>query len=173
MIDITSAFIIWGIITVLFAVIAIVCYHWLSNVARFEKKKKEIAIGFILCVLAVSSITFIPILFSRIDLHSFGTELYNSIESAETDANDNDVNFIVEPFVKPFAYFLAVSSPIIIKLVIFYLPILISLLIVFFIVLIILKIRDPKKIDEDEENRKHLFEYKSEILSKLNKETQR
>ena len=73
--DTSIKLIVWGVITLVSIVMAFICYRWLSNVARFENRKKEIALGMVVCVLAISSLMFMPVLFSRIDLHQTGREL--------------------------------------------------------------------------------------------------
>lgn len=165
--------IVWGTITLVAIVIAFVCYRWLSNVARFENRKKEIALGMTVCVLAVSSLMFLPVLFSRIDLHQTGIELFDQIQFAETDAIDNGSKLNIAPFIRPFAQVLAAMAYKWISILVIVVPAVISLLIILFVAQVILRIREPKRKEGEEDNRKHLFEYKSEILSKLNKDSQR
>ena len=86
--DTSIKLIVWGVITLVSIVMAFICYRWLSNVARFENRKKEIALGMVVCVLAISSLMFMPVLFSRIDLHQTGRELFDQIQFAEMDAED-------------------------------------------------------------------------------------
>lgn len=169
MIDTTNSFIAWGIITFVSAVLAFCTYMWLSNVSRFENRKKEIATGMVVCVLAVSSLMFLPVLFSRIDLHSFGEELINQIQFSQFDAEDTGKKLDIAPFVKPFSHFLAATPLKYVKLIVIGVPALFSLIIILFVILIIFKIREPKKIIGTEYNRKHLFEYNSEIVTNLNK----
>lgn len=169
MIDTTQYFIIWGIITFVFAVFAVVAYFWLSNVARFENRKKEIALGFTLCAIAVSTLMFLPLLFSRIDLHSFGKNLFDSIQFAEFDAEDIGQKIDIAPFVKPFSHFLAATPLKYIILIVIGVPAIVSALIVMFTVIILFNIREPKKSMKNEYNRKHLFEYNSQIVTDLNK----
>ena len=145
----------------------------MSNVARFENRKKEIALGMVVCVLAISSLMFMPVLFSRIDLHHIGGDLFDRIQFSEMDAEDNGTKLDIAPFVRPFAHVLAALSYKWIRILIIVVPTIVSLLIIFFVAQIILKIREPKKKEGEEDNRKHLFEYKSEVLSKLNKDSQR
>lgn len=173
MTDTSVKLIVWGVITLVSIIIAFICYRWLSNVARFENRKKEIALGMVVCVLAISSLMFMPILFSRIDLHSIGGDLFDQIQFAEIDAEDQGAKLDIAPFVIPFAHVLAVLSYKWIRILIIVVPSIVSLLIIFFVAQIILKIREPKKKEGEEDNRKHLFEYKSEVLSKLNKDSQR
>lgn len=171
--DTSIKLIVWGAITLVSIVIAFICYRWLSNVARFENRKKEIALGMVVCVLAISSLMFMPVLFSRIDLHQTGRELFDQIQFAEMDAEDNGSKLDIAPFVRPFAHVLAALSYKWISILIIVIPSIISLLIILFVAQIILKIREPKKNEGEEDNRKHLFEYKSEVLAKLNKDSQR
>lgn len=169
MIDTTNSFIVWGIITFVFAVLAFCSYMWLSNVSRFENRKKEIATGMIVCFLAVSSLMFLPVLFSRIDLHSFGEEVFNQIQTSELVSENVSKKLDIAPFVKPFSQFLAATPLKYVKLIVIGVPALVSVIIILFVILIIFKIREPKKIIGTEYNRKHLFEYNSEIVTNLNK----
>ena len=173
MTDTSVKLIVWGVITLVSIIIAFICYRWLSNVARFENRKKEIALGMVVCVLAISSLMFMPVLFSRIDLHHIGGDLFDRIQFSEMDAEDNGTKLDIAPFVRPFAHVLAALSYKWIRILIIVVPTIVSLLIIFFVAQIILKIREPKKKEGEEDNRKHLFEYKSEVLSKLNKDSQR
>lgn len=179
MIDTKNSFIIWIVITVIISVLAIGAYKWLSKAPRFENRKKEIAIGFIVCVLAVSSLMFLPILFSRIDLHEFGTNLFDSIQSMFPDEvgeiaegvgiDETELKPKIVPFVKSFSHFLSAIPLKYVRLVVIGVPTLISSLIIIFAVLILFKIREPKKVLENEYTRKHLFEYNEKIVSDLNK----
>ena len=78
--DVTNKLIIWGLITVLSIIIAFICYRWLSNVARFENRKKEIIFGMVVCVLGISSFMFMPVVFSRINLSQFCENLLEQIQ---------------------------------------------------------------------------------------------
>ena len=171
MIDTNRYFLIWGIITSIIAIVSVVTYFWLSRAARFENRKKEIGCGMFVCVLAVSSLMFLPLLFSRIDLHTIGTELFDaaSIQSAEFEANDAGSKLSIAPFVRPFAHFLAATALKYIKLIVIGIPALVSILIITFTIRIIFLIREPKKVVDGEYNRKHLFEYNPEIVTNLNK----
>lgn len=171
--DTEVKFIVWGGITLVAVIAAFLCYRWISGVARFENRKKEIAVGMIVCVLAVSSFMFLPVLFSRIDLHQSGTELFDKIQFAEMDAEDNGSKIELPPFIRPFSHVLALIPYKYIRVFTILIPAVATLLVILFVVLIILKIRDPKKKEGEDYKRKHLFEYKSEILTKLNKDSQR
>ena len=171
--DTSVKFIVWGVITLVSVVIAFFCYRWLSNVARFENRKKEIALGMAVCVLTISSLMFMPVLFSRIDLHQIGEELFEQIQFAEMDAEDNGSKLDIVPFVRPFSHVLAALSYKLTRILIIVIPSIVSLLLILFVVQIILKIREPKKKEGEGDNRKHLFEYNSEVVSKLNKSSQR
>lgn len=171
--DTEVKFIVWGVIPLLAVVAAFLCYRWISGVARFENRKKEIAAGMIVCVLAVSSFMFLPVLFSRIDLHQRSTELFDQIQFAEMSAEDNGSKIELPPFVRPFSHVLALIPYKYIRVFTILIPAVASLLVILFVVLIILKIREPKKKEGEDYKRKHLFEYKSEILTKLNKGSQR
>lgn len=173
MTDTSLKILIWSIITLIACVIAFICYRWLSNVSRFENRKKEISIGMLTCILAISSLMFLPVLFSRIDLHQSGIELSEQIQFTELETAETGSKLSLPPFIKPFANVLALLPHNWIFLLVYVVPSIASLLIVFFIAQIILKIREPKKKDGEEDNRKHLFEYNSEILTKLNKDSQR
>ena len=171
--DTEVKFIVWGAITLVAVVAAFLCYRWISGVARFENRKKEIAVGMIVCVLAVSSFMFLPVLFSRIDLHQSGTELFDKIQFAEMDAEDNGSKIELPPFIRAFSHVLALIQYKYIRVFTILIPAVAALLVILFVVLIILKIREPKKKEGEDYKRKHLFEYKSEILTKLNKDSQR
>ena len=173
MTDTSLKFLIWGIITIITCVIAFICYRWLSNVSRFEKRKKEIAIGMLTCIFAISSFMFLPVLFSRINLHQTGIELSEQIQFSELETAEAGTKLSLPPFIKPFAAELALLTYKWIFLLVYVIPAIASLLIVFFIAQIILKIREPKKKDGEEDNRKNLFQYNSDILTKLNKDSQR
>lgn len=165
--QILRSFGIWGIISLLIAVLGIVVYLWLSRVARFENRKKEIALGMIVCVLAVASFMFLPILFSGIDLNALGKELFDSIQLAEFDAEDAGEKLKMIPFARLFAHFLAAmqyAKVIIIGAAAFF-----SLLIFIFVGLIIHEIREPKIEHKNPYTRKHLFEYNSEIVAEVNR----
>lgn len=171
--DTEVKFIVWGAITLVTIIAAFFCYRWISGVARFENRKKEIAVGMIVCVLAVSSFMFLPVLFSRIDLHQSATELFDKIQFAEMDAEDNGSKIELPPFIGPFSHVLALIPYKYIRVFTILIPAVASLLVILFAVLIILGIREPKKKEGEDYKRKHLFEYKSEILTKLNKDSQR
>ena len=167
MIDTTRYFIIIFFVIIFLAFIA--SYFWLSKVARFENRKKEIAIGFITCALAVMNFMFLPILFSRINLKEIGTQIFDSIQFAEFAAEDSGLKLNLVPFIRPFVHFLAASSQKYIRFIVVFVPALIASLIILFTVIIIFKIREPKNNTENKNNRKQLFEYDSEIITKLNK----
>lgn len=169
MIDTTRYFIIWGIITLTIAIISLITYLWLSKAARFENRKKEIGCGMILCTLSVTSLMFLPLLFSRVDFNTIGKELFDSIQFAEIEAEDAGRKLTLAPFVRPFAHFLAATELKYIMPIIIGIPALISVLIIIFTIKIIFLIREPKKEQENKSNRKHLFEYNPEIVTNLNK----
>lgn len=171
--DTSMKLIVWGVITLVAIILASICYRWLTNVARFENRKKEIATGMITCVLAISSLMFLPVLFSRIDLHQTGTYLFDQIQFAEMDAEDAGTKLVLPPFIRPFAHVLALLAYKCISFLLIIIPTIASFFIVLFVALIILKIRKPKHKEDVKQNRKHLFEYKAEIISKLNKDSQR
>lgn len=165
--QILQSFVIWGIILFSIAVLGIVVYLWLSRVARFEKRKKEIALGMIVCVLAVASFLFLPILFSEIDLNTLGKELFDSIQLAEFDAEDAGEKLKMIPFARPYAYFFAAVQYA--KVIIIGAAAFISLLIFVFVGLIIHEIREQKIEHKNPYTRKHLFEYNGEIVTEINR----
>lgn len=167
MVDIVRCFVIWGVIVFFVAVLSFCAYRWLSRVARFENRKKEIATGFCVCVLTVASLLFLPIFFSEIDLNSLGTQLPDSMESLTSD--EQNLGELLVPFIGVFAQFLVALPLKYIGLIIIGLPILVSVAIIGFIVAILFKIREPKNRQKNEYNRKHLFEYNSEIVTNLNR----
>ena len=169
MIDTNRYFLIWGIITLTVAILAIITYFWLSRAARFENRKKEIGCGMILCTITVGCLMFLPLLFSRIDLNALGVQLFDSIQFAEFEAEDSGNKLSLAPFVRPFAHFLAATALKYIRLIVIGIPALVSLLIIIFTVRIIFLIREPKKEQKKQDNRKHLFEYNSEIVTDINK----
>ena len=169
MIDTNRYLIIWGIITTTIAILSLITYLWLSNAARFENRKKEIGCGMVLCTLTVGCLMFLPLLFSRIDLNVLGVQLFDSIQFAEFEAEDAGNKLNIAPFVRPFAHFLAATALKYIRLIVIGIPALVSLLIIIFTVRIIFLIREPKKEQKKKDNRKHLFEYNSEIVTNLNK----
>lgn len=169
MIDTTKYFIFWGIITFVSIILAFLVFMWLSRAPRFENRKKEIALGVSVCTLAIASFMFLPVLFSRIELHSIGSEVFSSIQEAESEATNPSENLKLAPFIKPFSRFLSVFLEKYIKLIIIGIPSLISLLFIIFTALIFSNIREPKSQIKKEYNRKHLFEYNDEIVSNLNR----
>ena len=169
MIDINRYFLIWGIITSTIAILAIITYFWLSRAARFENRKKEIGCGMVLCTLEVGCLMFLPLLFSRIDLNALGVELFDSIQFTEFEAEDAGNKLSIAPFVRPFAHFLAAIALKYIRLIVIGVPALVSILIIIFTVRIIFLIREPKIEQKKQDNRKHLFEYNSEIVTDINK----
>lgn len=124
-------FALWGGITLLFVLFAVLGYLFFSSRPRFEKRKKEIALGMATCVFAVSSATFAPVLFSFVNI----LPLQNGL----------------------------------ITFVLFGLPAIFSLALVVCVCLIILKIREEKKEEKTEYKRKHIFEYKADVLTQSNK----
>ena len=112
---------------------------------------------------------FLPLLFSRIDLHALGTELFDSIQFAEFEAEDAGNKLNLAPFVRPFVHFLAATKLKYLMLIIIGVPALVSVLIIIFTVRIIFIIREPKLEQKNKSNRKHLFEYNPEIVTNLNK----
>lgn len=160
--------IIWGVITLVSIILAFICYKWLTNVARFENRKKEIALGMLTCVLAISSFMFLPVLFSGTDLHKMGSELFDQIQFAEFGAEDSGVKLAFPPFLRKFSHVLALGNQKSISVLLITIPIVASLVVIIFVLLTILKIREAKKKECEEYNRKHLFEYNSQILTKLN-----
>lgn len=168
MTDIAKCFIAWGVIVFIASALSFCAYRWLSQAARFENRKKEIAAGFCVCALAVASLMFLPIFFSGVDLNSLGTQLFDSIQSVEFDTQDASKMLKLAPFVRPFAHLLAVALKYI-RLIIIGVSAVFSAVIVSFIVAILFKIREPKNRQKTEYNRKHLFEYSSEIVTSLNK----
>ena len=169
MIDTTRYFFIWGIITSSIAIISIITYFWLSRVARFENRKKEIGWGMVLCTLTVGCLMFLPLLFSRIDLKQLGVELFDSIQFAEFESEDAGNKLSIVPFIRPFAHFLAATALKYIRLIVIGVPSFVSLIIILFTIRIIFLIREPKKEQENKNNRKHLFEYNQEIVTNINK----
>ena len=169
MIDTNRYFLIWGIITSSIAILSIVTYFWLSRATRFENRKKEIACGMILCTLTVACLMFLPLLFSQTDLNKIGSDLFDTIQFAEFEAEDAGNKLSIAPFIRPFAHFLAATALKYIRLIVIGIPALVSLLIIIFTVRIIFLIREPKKEKESQYKRKHLFEYNPEIVTNLNK----
>ena len=167
MTNIARCFVIWGVVVFFVVVLSFCAYRWLSRVARFENRKKEIATGFCVCVLTVASLLFLPIFFSEIDLNSLGTQLFDSIETLPPD--EQTAGKLPVPFIRLFAHFLAVLPLKYIRLIIIGASAVISAVIIGLIVTILFKIREPKNRQKNEYDRKHLFEYNSEIVTNLNR----
>lgn len=167
MIDITKCFIAWGVTVFIASVLSFCAYRWLSRVARFENRKKEIATGFCVCALAVASLMFLPIFFLGIDLNSLGTQLFDSMQAAVSD--EQAPGKLLVPFIGLIARFLVALPLKYIRLIIIGVSAVVSAVIIGFIVAILFKIREPKNVQKTEYNRKHLFEYNSEIVTNLNK----
>ena len=167
MTDIARCFVIWGVIVFFSAALSFCAYRWLSRVARFENRKKEIAAGFCVCVLTVASLLFLPIFFLEIDLNSLGTQLSDSMESLTFD--EQNIGKLLVPFIELFVRFLAVLPLKYIRLIIIGVSSVISTVIIGLIVVILFKIREPKNRQKNEYNRKHLFEYNREIVNNLNR----
>lgn len=167
MVDITKCFVIWGVIVFFAAVISFCAYRWLSRVARFENRKKEIATGFCVCTLMAASLSFLPIFFSEVDLHSVGTQLSDSIQAIVPD--EQDTGKLLVPFIELFAQFLVALPLKYLKLIIIGVSTVVAIVIIGFTVAILFKIREPKNRQKNEYNRKYLFEYNSEIVTNLNR----
>ena len=167
MTNIARCFVVWGVVVFIVAVLAFCAYLWLSRVARFEGRKKEIATGFIVCALAVANLMFLPIFFAGIDLNALGIQLADSIQFAGPGAEY--IGGTAVPFVEPFTRFLSSVSPRYAKIVVIGVPAFASAVTVGLAIAIILKLREPKKRQKTEYSRKHLFKYNGEIVSSLNK----
>lgn len=167
MVDIARCFIIWGVIVFFITILSFCAYRWLSRVARFENRKKEIAMGFCVCALTMASLLFLPIFFSEVDLNSLGTQLSDSIQVAVPD--EQNTGTLLLPFIELFARFLVALPLKYIRVIIIGVPTLISIVIIGLIVAILFKIREPKNRQKNEYNRKYLFEYNSEIVTNLNR----
>ncbi len=167
MTDIARCFVIWGIIVFFIAVLSFCAYMWLSRVARFENRKKEIATGFCVCALTVASLMFLPIFFSEVDLNTLGTHLFDSTQSLTSD--EQNTSELLVPFIGLLIRFLVVLPLKYIRLIIIGVPAVVSVVIIGLIVTILFKIREPKNKQKNEYNRKHLFEYNGEIVTNLNK----
>ena len=103
----------------------------------------------------------------------FCENLLEQIQFTELDTQGSSVKLDIAPFLEPFSKVLTNIPSKWINILIIVIPCIISFFIVLFVAHIILNIREPKKKEGEEDNRKHLFEYKSEILSKLNKNSER
>lgn len=167
MTDTARCFIVWGIIVFVICILSFCAYRWLSRVARFEGRKKEIAAGFCVCALAVASLVFLPVFFLGIDLNALGSQLSDSIQFADSGAET--IGTVLVPFVGLFARFLAAVPLKYLKLIVIGIPVLASAVIIALVVATLFKLREPKKHQKGEYSRKHLFEYNGEIVSSLNK----
>jgi len=78
--DLYYKFITWGSIVLAAIIIAVLCYFWLSNVAFFEKRKKEIGLGLATCVLTVAAFLFMPIVYVKVDMFSAGGVIQDAIQ---------------------------------------------------------------------------------------------
>lgn len=163
-----SSLIVWGIITLAAALLAFGGYRLISNAARFESRKKEVAFGFASCALAVSAAFFLPVVLSKINLQLFGINLDYAIQYAKLNALKGLSKFAVPDFVGIAARFLASKSMFLIRLALFGIPTVLSVLAVSLIIKMIFSVREPKAQTDKEYNRNHLFEYNNEILENLN-----
>ena len=169
MIDTTESFIVWGIVTFLTTMLAICCFFWLSKISRFENRKKEIALGMIVCVFAVSSFFFLPVLFSKVNLGEIASNIREISSQKIADSAENGEKLFLPPFIEEFAKIVSALPKILISVILWGLSSLVSFLAIAFIMRILFLIREPKTENENEYKRKKLFEYNEKILINLNK----
>ena len=169
MIDTTTSFIAWGIITFVFAILASCVYMWLSNVSRFENRRKEIALGMIVCIFVISSFFFLPVLFSRINLNEICSNIHDAIEAKSAEVLGTNKKLSLPPFINSFSKIMKDIPQKWILVILWGIPSLCSVLIVSFVIRILFLLRESKTIIENEYTRKHLFEYNETIVTNLNK----
>lgn len=165
MFDTTRYFIIWGIITLVSIILAICVYFWISRVSRFENRKKEIMLGLVASVLAISSFMFLPILFSRINLQDVAKNIFESLPLSE----NGEVRELLIPFINGFSNVLLKTPLKYITMIVIGGSIIATFVVVFFIFKILFLIREPEKKLDNKYTRKKLFEYNKEIVTELNK----
>ena len=165
--------VIWGIITIASLGGAFLGYRLLSNPIKFENRKREIAAGMVVCAWAVSAFLFLPVLFSGIDLHQIGVDLFDQIQFAEMNAEEVGEKLSLPPFVKFFAKGVALFSADNLGALILIVSSITVLMIGLLVVLIILKIPEQENTNSTPEGRKHLFEYKEDVLKKVNENFER
>ncbi len=177
MTEVEFSFVVWGIITVISIVLGFLFHFYFTKynngVGGFENRKKEIAIGMVVCVLAISSFMFIPVLFSQLHLKDACSSLWDSISFAESDAKDNGQKLDLVPFIKSFAHVITAMALKLFKFLYWFIPALCSCLVVFFVIKILFTIREPEDKSKKEYKRKHIFEYDENILDEINKNIQR
>lgn len=177
MTEVEFSLIIWGIITVISVVLGFLFHFYFtkynSGVGGFENRKKEIAIGMVVCVLAISSFMFIPVLFSQLHLKDACASLWNSISFAIADAEDNGQKLNLAPFIKSFAYIVAAMAFKLFNFLYWFIPAFCSVLVVSFVIKILFTIREPEDKSKAKYKRKHIFEYHENIIEEINKNIQR
>ncbi len=165
MFDTTRYFIIWGIITLVSIILGVCVYFWLSRAPRFENRKKEIMLGLVASVLAISSFMFLPILFSRINLQDVGKKILESLPLSE----NGEVQELLIPFINGFSNVLLKTPLKYITMIVIGGSIIATFVVVFFIFRILFLIREPKLKPASDYTRKNLFEYNEEVVTELNK----
>lgn len=177
MTEVEFNFIIWGIITIISTILGFLFYYYFtkynSGVGGFENRKKEISIGMFVCVLAISSFMFIPVLFSQLQLKDACASLWDSINFAEVDAQDNNQKLTLAPFIKSFVYVISAMTLKLFNFLYWFIPAFCSCLVVFFVIKILFKIREPEDKSQKQYKRKHIFEYHENIIEEINKNIQR
>lgn len=165
MFDTTRYFIIWGIITLVSIILGVCVYFWLSRAFGFENRKKEIMLGLVASVLAISSFMFLPILFSRINLQDVGKKILESLSLSE----NGEVQELLIPFINGFSNVLLKTPLKYITMIVIGGSIIATFVVVFFIFRILFLIREPKLKPASDYTRKNLFEYNEEVVTELNK----
>ncbi len=177
MTEVEFSLIIWGIITVISVILAFLFHYYFTKynngVGGFENRKKEIAVGMVVCVLAISSFMFIPVLFSQLHLKDACASLWDSISFAEAEAEDNGQKLNLAPFIKSFAYIVTAMALKLFKFLYWFVPAICSALVVFFVIKILFTIREPEDKSKEKYKRKHIFEYHENIIEEINKNIQR
>lgn len=175
--EVEFCLIIWGIITVISICLGFFFHFYFTKynkgVGGFENRKKEIAVGMFVAVLAISSFMFLPVLFSQLHLKEVCETLKESIIYTQAEALENGQKIKFAPFIKPFAL---VVSALPIKIYIFlywFIPIFCSILVVYFVIKILFIVREPEDKTGKKYKRKHIFEHDDNIINEINKNIQR
>lgn len=177
MTEVEFSLIIWGIITVISVILGFLIYYYFTKynkgVGGFEKRKKEIAVGMCVCVLAISSFMFIPVLFSQFPLKDACASLWDLISFEEAEAKDNGQTLNLVPFIKSFSYIVTPMDIKLFKFLYWFLPAICSSLVVYLVIKILFTIREPQDESKPKYKRKHIFEYHENIIEEINKNIQR
>lgn len=177
MTEVEFSLLVWAIITIVSLILAILFYYYFTKynngVGGFENRKTEIAVAMVVCVSAISSFMFIPVLFSQLNLKEACLNLWDSINFAESDAMDNGQKLSIAPFIRTFAFAIAAMAKKLFSFLYWFIPSFCSCLIVVLVINILFTVREPEDKSKEKYKRKHIFEYHEEIIDEINKNIQR